>query len=755
MCNLIYKTNTNEFHLTNGNLSYILKVLDNGNLGHIYFGKPIKINDSYVNLYRKGRHLTVESEDGVPAGGIKPDFMCEYAQYGTGDYTEGAFQLKQPNGSIVTDFKYMSHEIVKGKPKLMSGKMPATYGNDCQTLVITLVDKLIDVRLVLYYTIFEKYNIITRSAKFINGNADDMKLTRALSASIDFDSADFELLQLDGSWLRERHINISKLRYGSQRVGSSRGASSAIHNPFIALQTPGTTEYSGEIYGFNLVYSGNFTADVEVTPHDLTRVLFGINPYGFEWNLRKGEEFQTPELVMAYSQNGVTEMSQHFHNLYLNNLIRGDWQYKVPPTLINNWEATYFDFTEEKILDIAKAAKEIDIELFVLDDGWFGKRDKDDSSLGDWFPDTAKLPDGIIGLSKKINSIGLKFGLWFEPEMVCPVSKLHEEHPDWVISIPGRHRTLQRTQSVLDFSKKEVVDNIYEQMKKVIDGSAIEYIKWDMNRNITEPMSAFLDADSQGELMHRYILGVYDLYDRLTNEFPNILFESCASGGGRYDPGMLYYAPQTWASDDSDAMERLKIQYGTSLAYPIKSIGAHVSASPNHQVLRNTSINTRANVAYFGTFGYELDATKLSDEDKAMIKKQIKYFKDHAELIHFGDFYRLQSPFIGDGNDVAWMSVSKDKSKAFLGAYQVLGRPNPVYKRLKLKGLDKDAQYKISGVKGVFYGSDLMDVGFYNKVDFGGNNWDIYAPVREENAFEGILGAGDFSSKVFVIEKIK
>jgi alpha-galactosidase len=522
---------------------------------------------------------------------------------------------------------------------------------------------------------------------------------------------------------------------GIQSIMSLRGASSSEHNPFIALKRSDANEDQGEVFGFSLVYSGNFLAQVEVSTHELTRVTMGINPEMFSWRLNQGEIFQTPEVVMVYSDGGLGQMSRTYHRLYRTRLMRGEWRDKARPILLNNWEATYFAFNEDSILEIAKKAKEVGVELFVLDDGWFGKRNDDWSGLGDWFANTDKLPDGIKGLSEKIEAMGLKFGLWVELEMVNKDSDLYRSHPDWIIGAPDRFESPARHQHILDFSKKEVVDYIYDMISTVIRESKISYIKWDMNRYMTEPYSKGAPADEQGMLMHRYILGVYDLYTRLTTEFPHILFESCASGGARFDPGMLYFAPQTWTSDDTDACERCKIQYGTSFVYPLVSMGSHVSAIPNHQLMRETPFSTRANVAYFGTFGYELDLNLLDEHDIAQVKRQVAFMKDFRHLIQIdGDFYRLLSPF--DGDDTSWMVVASDKSEAVVGYYQKLNKVNASWLRLKLEGLDPDALYEVINLPChpdmkpqtilEAYGDELMNAGLViDRRDFGQDGGDF------------------------------
>ncbi|MBB2479425.1 alpha-galactosidase [Bacillus sp. APMAM] len=709
---IFFNKHSKEFHLQGKDNSYIFTILKNNQLGSLYYGKRVRQRESFEHLLRmEKRGMTAYVFEGDSTFSL--DIVKqEYPAYGTTDFREPAYQILQEDGSRITNFEYRSHKIYEGKPKLKG--LPATYVNkdeEAATLEITLYDELIHVELKLLYTVFEHLNVITRSAAFINHGNENIHITRAMSASVDLFDADFEMIQLSGAWARERHVFRRRLAPGIQSISSTRGTSSAQQNPFLALKRMDANEFQGEVFGFSLVYSGNFLAQVEVDSYDVTRVTMGINPFDFGWLLKKGECFQTPEVVMVYSDQGLNGMSQTYHQLYRKNLVRGVWRDKVRPVLINNWEATYFKFNEEKILDIAKTAKKLGIELFVLDDGWFGKRNNDKTSLGDWFVNKEKLPNGISGLAKKIKKLGMDFGLWFEPEMVSKESQLYHQHPDWLIHVPNRRLSHGRNQFVLDFSRSDVVDHLYNAMSKILREARVSYVKWDMNRNMTEIGSAVLPAERSMEVAHRYILGVYDLYERLISEFPHILFESCASGGARFDPGMLYYAPQTWTSDDTDAIERLKIQYGTSFVYPLSSMGAHVSAVPNHQVHRYTSLKTRADVAYFGVFGYELDITKLSHEEKEEIKKQVAFYKGNRELLLNGTFYRLISPFEGDGNVTSWMVVSEDKKEAIAAYYQVLNQPNSGFKRIYFEGLDKDLEYRIEGLPRTYYGDELMYIG--------------------------------------------
>ncbi len=710
---IMFNEKTGEFHLYNGSISYIMKILRNGQMGQLYFGKQVAKREDYEylveNRYRPVSAYVFDDEYSFSLEHLKQ----EYPSYGTTDFRMPALEIVQENGSKITDFKYVSHKIYKGKPGLKG--LPATYvesEDEADTLELTLRDELLRVDMTLLYTIFGHENAIARSARFENRGGETYQITRAMSLCLDLPDDEYEWIQFSGAWGRERHVKTRMLQQGIQSVGSARGASGHFHNPFVMLKRPTADEFQGEVMGFSLIYSGNFLAQAEVDTFKVTRMMMGINPFGFSWCLKPGEEFQTPEAVMVYSAEGMNAMSQVFHRLYRTRLARGYWRDRERPVLLNNWEATYFDFTEEKLLKIARNAKEDGVELFVLDDGWFSTRCTETSGLGDWWANTDRLPDGIKGLSEKIEALGLKFGLWFELEMANKDSELYRNHPDWIIHTPGRHESHGRKQYVLDFSRKEVVDYIYDMVAKILSESKISYIKWDMNRNITECFSQGYGPERQGEIFHRYILGLYDLYNRLNTAFPQVLFESCASGGGRFDPGLLYYAPQCWTSDDTDAGERQKIQYGTSYAYPVSSMGAHVSITPNHQVNRMTPLKTRGNVAMFGAFGYELDLARLTDEERGIVREQIRFVKKYRRLIHTGTFYRLLSPF--EGNFTAWMVVAEDKKQAIVGYFKMLNDVNREFRRLRLQGLDEEFLYHMeedSEDIGAFYGSELMHIG--------------------------------------------
>lgn len=704
--NIIWHEKSKQFHLFNDEISYIIGVSPIGELGNIYFGKAIhdKEDMSYV--------VNRFSLPNVPVDADTESYSMElnrqeYPSFGTTDFGTSAFEVEISNGSKVSSFVYKDHKIYKGKQPLEG--LPATYSGDSEamTLEIYLEDVVAKTTLALSYTLFNRYPVVTRHAKFTNIGPSKVKLTKALSACLDLPDQNYQWMQFSGAWARERTPIVKNLGPGSVSIESKRGISSANQNPFIIIKRPNTDDFIGEAIGFSFVYSGNFLAQAEGDTFGRMRVLMGINPDRFTWILEKGQYFETPEVVIAYSDSGLNYLSQTYHSLYNNNLVRGKWKNTPRPILINNWEATFMDFDEEKILKIASKAKEAGIELFVLDDGWFGERDDDFAGLGDWIENPKKLPQGIPGLARKIESLGMKFGFWIEPEMVNPDSNLYRKHPEWALSTPGRKASLGRHQMVLDYSRPEVVDYIYGMLHKIISNAPISYIKWDMNRSLTEVYSADIPAEQQGMVYHRYVMGVYSLYERLRNDFPDILFESCSSGGNRFDAGMLYYAPQAWCSDNTDAIDRIRIQYGTSYGYPVSSIGAHVSAVPNQQTGRTTSIETRANVAYFGTFGYELDLNHVSHEEFELVKSQVQFMKEYRQLFQFGTFYRLRSPFEAD--QAAWIVVSEDKEKAIFGFYCMRSNVTMLPGFLKLDGLSADKVYVLND--GEYFGDELMNLG--------------------------------------------
>lgn len=740
-----FHQNSQEFHLFNNQVSYIIKILRNDQLGQLYFGRrvPDRPDHSYLveNGYRPMTSYVYDNDYDFSLGNARQ----EYPAYGTTDYRMPAVEIKQPNGSTVTNFRYQSHRIYAGKPKLAG--LPATYVKDedeATTLEVRLHDDVIDVDLILSYTIFADYAAIARSVRFVNHSRQNYQLTTAMSMNLDLPDDDFDWLQFSGAWGRKRQLKATHLRPGIQAVSSTRGASSHMQNPFIILKRPHADDFQGEAYGFSFVYSGNFLAQAQVDAYKITRVQMGINPFHFSWKLAPGQEFQTPEAVMVYTSKGLNRLSQTYHHLYQQHLVRGYWQNHPRPILINNWEATYFDFTEDKLVELAKRAQQLGIELFVLDDGWFGKRTTETAGLGDWWVNRDRLPDGISGLAKQIHRLGMMFGLWFEPEMTNKDSDLYRNHPDYIIQTPERHPSQGRRQYVLDFSRPEVVDYIHDLIAKVLRTGHVDYVKWDMNRNITECFSSAFPADQQGEIFHRYILGVYQLYERLTTEFPKILFESCASGGGRFDVGMLYYAPQAWTSDDSDAVERLKIQTGTSYGYPISSMGAHVSICPNEQVNRNTPLKTRGDVAFFGDLGYELDLAKLSSNELAQIKDQVKFMKRYRQLFQFGRFYRLKDPFTS--NITCWLVVSPDQQQAAMGYFKVLNDVNAEYRLQRIPGLLADQEYRVHEEDGhdcgIYTGSELANIG-------------LVTSDAESEQSAATKNVHDFYSRLFIFEAQK
>ncbi|WP_415339402.1 alpha-galactosidase [Clostridium perfringens] len=733
---IIFHKELKEFHLYNKEISYIIHILPNGHVGNLYFGKKIDpyktYNHLFEGIYRPLAAYVYEGDNKFSLQNTRQ----EYPTFGLSDFRKGAFLIKQENGSEISDFKYESHKIIEGKLKLKG--LPQTYvenKEDATTLEITLLDEVIKSKLKLYFTIFEDRAVITRSASFLNLSNKSINIEKAMSFNLDLPDSNYNMIQLNGAWGRERHVHDRSIKEGTQGFYSLKGASSAEFNPFLALRRPNTDEFSGEVIGFSLVYSGNFMAEIDVDTYNQTRIMMGIHPDRFSWPLNLNEEFYTPEVVIVYSDKGLNYMSQVYHSLYRECLMRGKWKDSVRPILLNSWEALSFSIDEEKIKELATNASKLGVELFVLDDGWFGKRNNDNAGLGDWTVNKEKFPNGLNEIIEYINKLGMDFGIWIEPEMVNKDSELYRSHPDWIIHDPNRKPSHTRNQYTLDFSRDEVVDHIYNQIEKLLSDYNISYVKWDMNRYITECYSKDKGANLQGTVYHKYILNVYKLYDKLTTRFPNILFESCSSGGARFDPGMLYYAPQTWTSDNTDAIERIKIQYGSSLVYPLISMGSHVSESPNQQVFRETALETRANVAYFGNLGYELDVNKLSDVEKEEIKKQIQFYKENREVFQFGEFYRIKNPY--NNNISAWMVKSNDEKTIILGCYKLLNHANEGKERVKLFGLDKDGDYKLSyPYEKEFKGDELMNVGISMNDDYFCNS------------------GNDFSSVLYLLRKI-
>ena len=727
---ITYNEQLKIFKLDTANTSYMIGIVDEEQfVGHIYYGAKIRMQDATYLMHTMENPL-VPSINNRERCSFLDTFPMEYPGHGAGDYREGCIRVKTKAGHSVVGLQYESYKILDEKPALEG--LPSSFaGNEaCQTLVLTCKDSILDLEVELLYSVFEKEDIITRSVRVINHSADPIYLTKVYSACVDMDDRDYEWLTLHGSWARERQIERKKLGYGKQSVGSVRGESSHQEHPFIAWMDPDTTQTQGDVYAMHFVYSGNFQAQIEKSQFESIRVTMGINAEDFCWKLKQGECFTAPEVVLTFSSEGMGNMTRNLHDFYRDHMIRSKYTHMKRPILINNWEATYFDFNTEKLLSIAKRASELGIEMLVMDDGWFGHRNDDSTSLGDWFVNEEKITGGLKYLVDEVNKLGLKFGIWMEPEMISPDSKLYEQHPDWAIAIPGRTATLSRNQYVLDLSRKEVRDYVYCMISNILHSANIEYVKWDMNRQLSDMGSYELPADRQGELYHRYVLGVYELQERLITEFPDLLLENCSGGGARFDPGMLYYSPQIWCSDDTDAVERLKIQEGTALMYPLSAMGAHISVCPNHTVGRNTPFETRGNVALAGTFGYELDITKIPEKDQEMIPQQVQMYHKYNDLVREGDYYRIASYRENHEFD-CYLVAAKDKKDILVTFVQVIGRPNYHSRCIRLQGLDPKMNYRIEGTDYVYGGDLLMNAGLQVENLWGDAQSKLYHLIAE------------------------
>lgn len=711
---ILFDEKSRVFHLRNTFLSYLIKIEESNVLAHIYFGKPVKQYKDNKNYPRRDRGFSGNIPLNPDRSLSKDTLPQEYSSHGSMDFRTPASIIQRKNGSDLLDLRYDSHYITDGKPDIEG--LPQTYvldKSEAQTLVISLKDRETAIYFDLFYTIFSDRAVITRSVKIRNETRETIKLEKAASFQLDFaHTRRFdEVIALPGAHVNERQISRQSLLSGTKVFESRRGTSSHHMNNFIALVHHHTTENTGEAIGLQFVYSGNHSFELEKDQINQLRVVGGINSHCFSWELNANQSFQTPEMILSYSSQGLNKMSQIHHELLRERIARGRHQFAERPILVNNWEATYFDFNSEKIKAIIDEAKELGIEMFVLDDGWFGKRDADNSSLGDWFEYKGKLTNGLREIADYAHSKGLKFGLWFEPEMISIDSELYRTHPDFLMQVPGRMPSASRSQHVLDFTRLDVRQTIEKQMRKILDTIPLDYIKWDMNRSLSDIYSITLDPLRQGEVAHRYMLGLYELLEHLTADYPEILWEGCSGGGGRFDAGFIYYMPQSWTSDNTDAVERMKIQYGTSLAYPISSITAHVSAVPNHQTGRSTSLKTRGETAMSAVFGYELDLTKLSPEEKKQVKEQIISYQTIRPVIQYGHYYRLASPF--EENIVAWMFVSPKQDEAIVFLGRILASAQPAFHEVYLLGLDDEALYQEQTSKRLFSGAELMTVGLY------------------------------------------
>ena len=694
------------FKLDTKKTSYLIGIVDEEKfVCHIYYGKKLSGHRAEY-LMRTAESPFLPSQNARDRQVVLDCLPMEYTSNGVGDYKESTISVRTKAGNVAVQPTFESYRIFQGKPKLE--ELPATFGKEeeCTTLEILCRDAVLNLEVLLRYSVFEDVDAIIRSVEITN-KGEELLLTRSLSACLDMDNRDFEMITLHGGWARERHMQRKPVGYGRQSVLSRRGETSHQDQPFMALVTPGTNQEMGEVYGFHLVYSGNFLVQTEVNQFDICRTVIGISPEDFGWKLETGEKFVTPEAVLVYSGEGLGQMTRTFHNLYRRHLIRGEYRNKKRPILINNWEATYFNFDTEKLLDIAREASALGIEMLVMDDGWFGNRCDDNRALGDWQVNEEKIQGGLANLVEKVNQMGMKFGIWFEPEMISPDSNLYRQHPDWAIAVPGRTPALGRNQYVLDLTRKEVRDYVYQCVADVLHSANIEYVKWDMNRQLTDIGSAQLPPERMGEFYHRYVLAVYEMQERLIHEFPHLLLENCSGGGARFDPGMLYYSPQIWCSDDIDPVERLVIHEGTAMIYPLSAMGAHVADCPNHTVGRTTPFETRGYVALAGTFGYELDVTKISEEERAQIPGQVAMYHKYNDLVREGDYYRIASYRENHYFD-CWEVVSEDKKEALVTFIQVLSRPNVHSRCLKLQGLDASKKYRVEETGEVFDGDALM-----------------------------------------------
>ena len=700
------------FTLSGGDVSYVLHVTSGEKLMNLYWGRRVPDHAVQPQLSDYPGFASFD----LPVCWLP----SELPTLGQGWYGVPAVDVLNSQGDHVVDLRVTGHRIFPGKKGLRG--LPAVYtekDEEAESLEIDLADSLTGLAVTLRYTMFAESGAVARSMRVSNSGQDPVSIRGALAASVPLWGTDYDVLHLKGAWARERTLVRKPLGQGKYEIGSQRGASGHEENPFLALCEKHTGENSGEVWGVSLVYSGSFLAGASTDNAGNSRLYMGMNPQVFNWLLRPGEAFQTPEAVLVYSRGGLNGMSQIYHRLYRTRLARGAWRDRPRPVLINNWEGTYFDFNEEKLFQIARSGKELGIELFVVDDGWFGRRNSDCCSLGDWTANPEKLPRGLSGLSERIHGLDMLFGIWMEPEMISPDSDLYRAHPDWCLHVPGRARTEERNQLILDLSRKDVREYVTDAVFAVLQESRADYLKWDMNRNMTEYFSPALPPERRMESQHRYMLGLYEIMENITRSFPEVLFESCSGGGGRFDPGLLYYMPQAWTSDNTDAVSRLGIQYGTSLVYPASSMGAHVSAVPNHQCRRTTTMQMRGNVALCGgSFGFELDVTALSEEDREQARAVIGRAKELRCLVQQGIFYRLLPPF--GARYAAWEFVREDGKQALICVYRILAEANMPPVRVKMAGLDPLGTYRDETGK-LYSGASLMFLGFSANIpgDFG------------------------------------
>lgn len=705
---IVHNKESKLFTLHTRCTTYQMKVDDYGVLLHTYYGPRVGEADLSCLIRFADRGFSPNPGEAGHCRTYSLDTLPqEYSTCGAGDFRLPSIELELPDGSHVTDLRCTGHELRKGKYALEG--LPAFFGEGGETLVLYLEDTAAQIGVELYYGVFEKYDLITRAARIVNRGTQPVKLLQAASLCLDFMRSDLDLVTFDGRHAMERCPSRAPLRPGVQSVDSVRGTSSHQHNPFLVLCDQDAGEDHGLCYGAMLLYSGNFQGAVERSQFENSRLVMGIHPYHFSWTLQPGQAFTTPEAALICSPTGFAPMSHQFHRAIREHL-RRDNRPGRKPVLVNSWEAAYFDFDSEKLVELARQAAPLGIELLVMDDGWFGTRDSDQGGLGDWWVNQNKLPGGLEALVPRINQLGMDFGLWIEPEMVSEDSQLYQDHPDWILCTPGRAHTRGRSQLVLDFTRREVRDHIYSALGKVLSSANITYLKWDMNRSLSQVWSADLPAQRQGEVYHRYVLGVYELLERFHRDYPHILIEGCSGGGGRFDGGMLYYTPQIWCSDNTDAVDRLTIQCGTSFCYPACCVGAHVSAVPNEINRRLTPLQTRGVVAMAGTFGYEMDLGKTTQEEKELIALQVRQYKDWWELMDQGDYYRLSDSFHPTPY-TAWSFVSPDKKRALVSLVTGPTQAAPPFLTLHLRGLDPTLTYRVNG-EAVYPGDVLMNAGY-------------------------------------------
>ena len=704
--------NGGVFTLQTKNSTYQMKVSEHGHLLHIYYGA--RITDADVS-YLIPKVIRSHESNPDEAGKDRIYSLCAYPQEfssnDAGDYRIPSIELVNPDGSYAFVGKYKSHKIYRGKYALNT--LPTVYANeneDVETLEIVLEDTVTHVSVKLLYGVFADKDVITRSAVLINGSDGDICLQKFMSASLDFMTSDFDMIELFGHHYYERQTERRPLTHGISEIGSFRGSSGHFHNPFAIICDRDTDEDRGNAYGFCLMYSGNFVFGAEVDGYSQTRIAMGIHPKQFEFHIAQGECFEAPEVVMSYSGNGLSTLSHSFHDIFRENACKSKFVHSQRPVLINSWEPFYFTFNSETLISTAETSKKLGVDMFVLDDGWFGERNDGTAGLGDWVANEKKLPGGIPALADKIHAMGMSFGLWFEPEMVNENSDLYRAHPDWCLRVPNRAPSRSRHQLCLDLSRPDVCDYLIKAVNAVLDAGGVDYVKWDYNRYVCDVYSAYYPADRQGEIYHRYILGLYKILDGIIKTHPDILFEGCSGGGGRFDGAMLTYFPQIWCSDNTDAPSRLTIQYGTSFAYPVSTMGAHVSACPNKKTKRTVPLKTRAITAMHGTFGYELDPAKMTEAEMAECAEYSDFYRSHRDLICYGDYYRLSSPY-DDSIFTAWEFVSKDRSEALVCAVTESISIMDKNCFVRIRGLDTDAMYKIEQTEQTLSGAALHNIG--------------------------------------------